>query len=397
MKVINAESQAEEKFKNGFTREVKVYKGNAEMNARSSKPDVWGTTTYKVGSGKWKNSEGRFKLWNEIKEFQGKYCVENAATAPTPTELAAYYAKLFIDVQRLQDDMLDITPLICNVIRDDMAPELAYLRDYLPFTGKEKIISGNNDKVPLIEQKTANTAQIQSYIRAFGWKDSLKNLAWNPVPVLQKVTEAAAIIALDSKNNDIASVIVNATYGAKHTIAADSTGSTFDLKVYNTLRKARKVLGALYHPMYTKKLVSSLPQFGASIGIMCHPKNLWDIQRIVSGFTAGGFVQDVSGLPFGDIFAFAGGIMDGETWGEETLSLPGCQEDYAYMFVPGQAHMLIKRDATLETGTGSVLELSTEERSWHSIRGLHTDYLIGGAATNTGKGTIIKVALPTES
>ena len=29
MKVINADTQAEEKFKNGYTREVKVYKGNA--------------------------------------------------------------------------------------------------------------------------------------------------------------------------------------------------------------------------------------------------------------------------------------------------------------------------------------------------------------------------------
>ena len=291
---------------------------------------------------------------------------------------------------------MDVTPLICNIIRDDAAPEIAYLRDYLPYIGKEKIISGTNDKVPLIEQKTANTAQIQSYVKAFGWKDSLKNLAWNPVNVLQKVTEAAAVIALDSKNNDIVSTIVGATYGGKHTQSADSTGTTFDLKVYNTLRKARKTLGALYHPMYTKKLVSAMPQFSAQIGLMCHPKNIWDIQRIASGFTAGGFVQDVSSLPIGNVFAYAGGIQDGETWGAETLSLPGCQEDVAYMFIPEQAHMLIKRDSTLETGTGSVLELSTEERSWHSIRGTNSDYLMGGCATNTGKGCIIKIDLPTE-
>ena len=394
MKVINAEVQAEEKFKNGYTREAKVYKGNAVTNAASKEVDVWGNEVFKVGSAKWKNSEGRFKLYNEIHEMQGK--LVNSATTPTPTELAAYYAKLFIDVQRLMDDMLDVTPLICNVIRREDAQELSYIRDYLPFIGKEKVISGTNDNVPLIDQKSASVGQIQLYIKAFGWKDSIKNLAFNPIPVLQKVTEAAAIIALDNKNNDIISPIVSATYGAKHSQSADSTGTTFDLKMYNTLRQARKTLGKLLHPMYTNKLVSSMPQYASQIGILCHPSNLWDIQRVANGFTAGGFVQDVSALPIGNIIPYAGGIQNGETWGEETLSLPGVTVDTAYMFIPDQAMMLIKRDAVLETGTGSVLELSTEERSWHSIRGIHTDYLLGGCATNTGKGCIVKIALPTE-
>ena len=393
MKVINAEVQAEEKFKNGLTREAIVYKGDAVSNKESKSPDMWGKEAYKVGSGKWKNSEGRFKLYNEIHEMQDKLL--NSATAPTPTELAAYYAKLFIDVQRLQDDMLDVSPLIANVIRRDDAQEISYLRDYLPYIGKEKVISGNNDAVPLIEQKTAAVGQINLYIKAFGWKDSIKNLAFNPVPVLQKVTEAAAIIALDNKNNDIVYPIVSATYGAKHSQAADSTGSTYDLKMYNTLVAAYETLGKLYHPMYTKKLVSSMPQYSAQVGLLVHPSNLWAINRVASGFTAGGFVQNITSLPIGNIIPYAGGIQDGETWGQETLSLPGVTVDTAYMFIPDQAMMLIKRDAVLETGTGSVLELSTEERSWHSIRGIHTDYLLGGCATNTGKGCIVKIALPT--
>ena len=40
------------------------------------------------------------------------------------------------------------------------------------------------------------------------------------------------------------------TFGDKHKQAADSTGTTFDLKEYNTIRKARKTLGKLIHPMY---------------------------------------------------------------------------------------------------------------------------------------------------
>ena len=107
-------------------------------------------------------------------------------------------------------------------------------------------------------------------------------------------------------------------------------------------------------------------------------------------------MQDVSPLPIGSIVPYACGIQHGETWGEETLSLPGVAENVAFMLIPDQAMILDKRDVTLEVGTGSVLELSTEERSWHRISGTNTSYLIGGATSNTGKGCIVKIALPTE-
>ena len=55
-------------------------------------------------------------------------------------------------------------------------------------------------------------------------------------------------------------------------------------------------------------------------------------------------------------------FQHGETYGEETLSLPGVTAGKAYMFIPGQAMIVDKRDTTLEVGSGSVLELSTEER-----------------------------------
>lgn len=108
-------------------------------------------------------------------------------------------------------------------------------------------------------------------------------------------------------------------------------------------------------------------------------------------------MQNISSLPIGNIIPYACGIQHGETYGEETLSLPGVTAGKAYMFIPGQAMIVDKRDTTLEVGSGSVLELSTEERSWHRISGDNTAYLIGGAATNTGKGTIVEITWPTDS
>ena len=80
-------------------------------------------------------------------------------TPPTPqhrTELAAYYAKLFIDVQRQADDLLDITPFIANIIKAEDAQEVSYVRNWLPFVGKEEVISGTNDKVPLMDAAAAD-------------------------------------------------------------------------------------------------------------------------------------------------------------------------------------------------------------------------------------------------
>ena len=89
---------------------------------------------------------------------------KNAANA-TSDELAAYYAKLFIDVQRQADDLLDITPFIANIIKAEDAQEVSYVRNWLPFVGKEEVISGTNDKVPLMDEAAAATEQIVQKIR----------------------------------------------------------------------------------------------------------------------------------------------------------------------------------------------------------------------------------------
>jgi hypothetical protein len=397
MRIINAATVAEERVKNGEVRVAKVYAGSAEANKKAESVQVYGQEQYKIGSARWKNSAGYNALWDEIGSMQYALKQKNAANPATSTELAGYLAKLFIDVQRQADDLLDITPFIANVIKTETAQEISYIRNWLPFIGKEEIISGTNDMVPLMDQATAATEQIVQYVRAFGWKDSVKNMAFAPIPVLQRVTEAAARISTDYRNAQMMDPI-NAveSWGAKHAQAADSAGTTFDLKVYNTIRKARKTLGKLIHPMYTNRLISTMAGYN-NVGLLVHPSDLWDIQRVVTGFTAGGLVQNVASLPVGNIVPYACGIQHGETYGEETLSLPGVTEGKAYMFIPDQAIIVDKRDTTLEVGTGSVLELSTEERSWHRISGENTSYLIGGAATNTGKGAIVQITWPTDS
>jgi len=410
VKVVNAKTLLEEKVAIGFTREAKVYLGDKNTNKTEGEPQVApieyvadgktvtaNSLVYKVGCVAWKNSEARFNLLRELKQLQEK--IRNAATAPPAAAVAEYFAKVFIDVQRQADELADYSSSIYNVWMREDAGEVSYLRDFLPYTGKEKVISGENDSVPLIEQNLAQLEQIVLKIRAFGWKDSLKNMIFNPINVLQRVTEAAATILVDSRNDDIIGNIVRAAFPATQTVEASDEGGSFDVKLYNTFKDAILKLASLKHALTGREL-SETGVFNGGLKILCHPADLWQIERVVNG----GLNQILSiqqitqALPFSEIIAYGAGHMNGMTWGSETLSFPGVAKGTAYIFLPNPLGGIVldKRPLTLETGTGSVLQLSTEERAWYRINGLFHKWFMGGAMSGgkAGTGNIVKVILP---
>ena len=414
-RVVNAQTLLKEKVDNGLTRESKVYLGGSLDNAKEGAPRVapikinineqehtLDSLIYKVGSMSWANSEARFNLHKDLKNLQER--IQNAGTAPDPGLLAQYFAKVFIDIQRQADERADYTASIYNVITREDAGEITYLRDFLPYTGKEKVISAENDTVPLIQQNMANLEQIKLQIRAFGWKDSLKNLIFNPINVLQRVTEAAANILVDSRNNDVIGNIVRLEdWNAAQYQDASLVGDSFDIKMYNTFKAALKKLAALKHPL-TEKELSETGVFNGGVKILCHPGDVWSIERVIRGGLTSVLMvnQIVESLPFSEIIVYGAGIMHGMKWGHEVLDYPGCQKGYAYIFLPNQngGICLEKRPLTLETGTGSVLALSTEERAWYRINGFFHKWFLGamnpGDPTKEGTGLIVKVKLPTE-
>lgn len=415
-KILNAEILAEEKVSNGLTRESKVYLGtglgavkDTQVSVQPMKVLANGVEVetesipYKVTSKSWKNSSARFDLLRDLKALQNQMESERVANgAPSPTTLATYFAKLFIDVRRMGDELADYSGRIYNVISREDAQEVTYLRDLIPYVGKEKVISGEGDPVPLIQANLANQAAITLYFKAFGWKNSIKSVAFTPIDQLSRVTEAAATINVDSRNNDVIGYLVGLTYPAKQSQAKDTTaGATFDTLMYNTFRKGLKKLAALKHPL-TKKLMAEMGAFSGGVKAIVHPADAWAIQRACMGELAGagGLLQIASALPIGEIIPYGGGIMNGLAWGKETLSLPGVTQGYAYLVLPNAlgGFVLDKRGQTLEIGSGSVLELSTEERAWYRINGLYHDWFVGGAKDNTdsGEGCVVKVELPTE-
>lgn len=418
--ILTAEKLAEEKAKNGLTRESKVYLGNgheavknaSQLTAKVALENEAGESVesdsilYKVGSAAWKNSDARFALYRDLKALQNKALSEIQANgAPSPTTLATYFAKLFIDVNRQADMLADYSSRIYNVLQREDAQEVTYLRDLIPFVGKEEVIKGEGDPVPLIQENLANSAAITLYFKAFGHKSSIKSMLFSPIDKAQRIAEAAATINVDSRNNDIIGHLVGLSFVTsgtpKHYQAKDATsGATFDVLMYNTFRKALKKLGALKHPL-TGQLLSNLGAFAGGAKILCHPTDAWAIERAIMGELsgAGGLLQIARALPFSEIIPYGGGIQNGLTWGKQTLSLPGVTQGYAYIFLPNPlgGFVLDKRTQTMEMGAGSVLELSTEERAWYRINGLYHDWFEGDLATDAvGTGCVVKVELPTE-
>ena len=263
------------------------------------------------------------------------------------------------------------------------------------------VISGTGDSVNLIEQKLGGTDSFQQYIKGIGWKDSLENLLFNKVHTMAKVNQAAADADVDARNAQIIGEIVGTTFDAAQKQAADATsGATYDVLMYNTLRKAIKKLKGLKDPQTDRYIVS--PQ----MYLLCNSQNRWDIERVLSGqLTVGGAkgtltTMNMQSLPIDTIVEYDRGILDGYTYGKEELNFPGVTAGKCYLYVPREYMFVMnKRGLTLETGAGSVLQASTEEKMWYRVNGVWMKDFLGGSYSGgtSGTGAIIEITLPTES
>jgi hypothetical protein len=395
--VIDAEVLNKQKVDGRLTRNVSVYEGTCTDNLKQENSRTYYSQDVLVASSSWRNSSNRTKLLNRIHDLRSQLEVQkNANQGLDPARVTELVGAYFIDLMRLSDEMADYTGVLTTeFIRPDM-PKDINLRDFLPYTGMERTISGSNDSVPLIEQNAAKLTPISLDIKAFGHKNSLYDVIFNPFWDINRLMETAATIRIDSRNNDVIGKIVKATFDAGHTQAVDTTGETPDLKIYNTVNNAIDKLQRLYHPHFTKRQIGTMTH---KIYLLINPLNRRRVQPVVSGalLGAGGLKQLVNALPLDGIIEYAGGIQDGLPWGEnKQLSFPGVADGEFYLIaVTTYGGMTFtKRDLTLETGTGSVLQLSTQERAWYRIGTTFLDWLIGKTEGGKEYGAIIKGTFP---
>jgi len=393
MKLLNAETMRKSLV--GKVRNVRIYKGTAKDNLNSADAATAYSEPIKVANESWKGSAGREKLLNERHNLETKVKQMNAATgydAATIQKLAGLYV---IDLVRTADDYADYTPVLFTEKVDENAPETVNLRNYMPYIGKEENIMGSGDTVPLMEHNLPVDAIVKLFIRGFGDKTTLRDLIFNPFHKTEQIIESAARILADEKNKDSIGGIVGATYGAPFAQAADTAGATYDIQLYNTLKRA----------LYKAVNLENLPTKRAN-GLMRHevfllvnPLDLMNIQPIVNGSLAGagGLQQVAQALPIDGIIPYGCGLNDGQTYGKEVLSYPGVALGSVYVFVKVDVYggyRIVKRNETMEVGEGDILGLTSEKRAWHRIRGCFNDWVLPQTVGGKNYGAAIKVALP---
>lgn len=404
VKIINRDTIAKERFAAGIASPMQIFKGNSHQNKQMKEPVFYGKKQIvKMGSENWVNSAGYIQLWDEIGKLQYKIkSAQNAAQPPSAADLEALLGKLFIDITRRAQESPDLTSRLCTEITDLGFAETINLREIYQYRGDFEVIAGTNDSVSLLEQATGETDTVDLSIRALGWKDSLANMLYNRLHTMQKVNEGINNANIDKRNSLVIGVLVAATYVASQKQAADTTGTTYDIKMYTTFRKAIKKLRGLKDYRTDRKI--AVPR----ISILCNSYDTWSIQRVIGGqLTSGGSTGTLTtvntqALPIAEIIEYDQGINDGFLWGKKTLSYPGVTAGKCYILVPREySWVLNKRPLTKETGTGSVLQLSTEEMAWYRVQAEFLKILLGssypGTALGAGYGAIIEVTLPTDS
>lgn len=404
-KILDRDGLKEYRLKNKTASNVAIFSGNADENLKDNGAQVIGKElVVPMTNAVWEGSEGYVKLWGEIKALQNKAREEmstNAAQAPSSATLEELLQKVFIDVTRRRQETGDLTNLIASESTDFDWPETINLRDLFDYVGEMQVISGSNDSVPLIEQALGVTDTLTMQILALGWKDSLKNLLFNKLRTIEKVNKAAVNAYTDQRNARTVGVIVGASYAASQKQAADATsGATYDVLMYNTIRKAIKLLRGLKDVQTKEKI--AVP----SITLLCNSADRWDIERTINGQLGSGNGTigslNMQSLPIDTIIEYDHGITHGKKWGKKTLSFPGVTQGKAYLFVPGEAFFVaVKRPLTMETGRGSVLQLSTEEKAWYAVQAEHYKDFLGssypGTNVGAGFGYIVEVTLPVEA
>jgi hypothetical protein len=400
MKVYNSDTILAERALNaGKIRTVTAFRGNRFANLEDMSGSLVHRFEFDDKALAVVNADEmarlRYRIVNARKQGE---TVQNSADAPSTAALEAFFGRFFLDVTRRTEEAPDLTNLIAEEMTNLNFPKLVYLRDILRYRGEMGTVSGQNDAVPMIQQHEGNTNTLALEIKAVGWKDNLENMLYNMFFSMDKVVQAAVDADVDARNAAIIGAIVAATFVASQKQGAITTADqTLDQHTYDTLLAGVKLLRGLKDPQTLRKIAVS------RISLLCNSADTWQIENVIRGqlnANGGGATgMNKPSLPISNIVEYDRGINDGIVLGKKTLAFPGVTAGKCYLFVPGVAKVANKRPLTMESGRGSVLELSTEERAWYRVQGTYLYDFLGssyaGFSLGASYGAIVEVTLPT--
>lgn len=364
------------------------------------------------GSSNWEGTKAYADCWNKIEDASRKVKAWLQRIGGNPVAINQfpddYYTlidQIRIDITRRLMQHMDFTSEIANeIVRADLTRTFK-LDEFLPFTGVFKEIKGTGDSVPLIQQKTGDTGNVDLHIYGIGHSRSLEDEIYNTsIYSLQKVNEAVAraYVALRNTFNGIGDMIAYTLAGAwplAQRVASsqilDMNGNVlYDQSVYYTLRNALRKLLALTDPQTGQEITP-----GKVVLLARNNNVVADINRIIGGQlspgTQNGSTVRLSALGIDEVWQYKG---DDIYVGPHDFNFPGVPEGHAYLFAVGPSapnYVFVKRGLTQEVGRGDVLSLAREARAWYTVQGnYNTEWFGEVAGLGAGTGFIVDIELP---
>ena len=319
--------------------------------------------------------------------------IKNDATGVDPADLASLQALATLDVELLADESQEdiSTQFFHEINLSAPTSESILVREAVDPTGEFQVIKGTNDRFPLMDIPPIGTDSVLLSFHALGFKDSIRNELANTLFDFTRVTRQAARAYINDRNRDFFTPLFAATYGTANQQAYDTSGTTLDQKIYNTLVAAMQKTAGLNYKLYHNVKTHEL---GGRFKIIVNGLTAIRVKPVAEGKIAPGSAPQVLAGLDADIVVWNGLKSYSYYGGKAPERLP-VADNVAYVcFVPDSQESLLRvivEDLYYKSGEGSVLEGSSREDGWFRYTGTFTKYFF--PVDNTGNGCVVKAAL----
>jgi hypothetical protein len=356
-----------------------------------------------VGSQKWEQSKKFDELYgaiakkaNALRTALGEVRKGGAHfnAAQFPSDYYDFVNLLRLDITRRRIEAADMTGRVAQETVNVQATKTVKYDEFKPFVGAFEKVKGRGDHVPMIEHTTGLEGTADIVLYALGDSRTLEDELFDlDIYSLAKVADAYTRAYTSLRNDRVLGAIIGATYPADQSVAADASGSSYDMKLYLTINAGIEALRVL------KDCQTKLPIDASRMVLLCAYEDERKINRVINGQldNAKGVAVNMQSLAeVTEIWPYKG---DQITVGERVYSFAGVTKGSAYLFVPGSYgapnYVLTKRPLTYETGMGSVLELARSEQVGYFAQTEYSKEFFGHAAgLAAGTGFVVKLTLP---
>lgn len=382
---------------NEQTVAVSGFSGNPEALLKNSNAELKEGKLVKMNTLTMEGSEGFVKNTKALRDTLIRY---NATQLPE--DRTALYDLVYIDLARRILQQPDLTGFMDNIVTNANFTESVLFKDFADFDAIFDTIAGTGDSADLIELQLGDKTTVVLEINGVGWRDSLINTLFNQdYGYVQKVLNAVARGYVAKKNALALNDVINTTYDASMSVAADATGSSPEEKLYITLNTAIELINSLKDP-----LDGDLIDAG-DIALLVNPQDSRRINRAINGVINNNAdqVNRTALTEIATIVPYKGKTL---RMGKKKVTYSGVTKNEAYMFIPKMhRYSLVKTGLVSMQSQGDATSFSQKERAWYFVGGRYDDLFFGSSNATVkakiaevfddsgeGYGYIVKVALP---